>query len=424
MKKFLFVIPLLSACGLFQKKATPAAEQPAAIQFESRSIKALHTVIAYEYVISHGSDEAGFSIYPHSDTGFSFDYMYGADKGTFICTTDDRKSNRQYNYDLTGGVSGPGAGLSGWLSAVNFAELQQTGETRLNISGPGDLTFRISGQSDYNLLIDDSTLNIPVIELRAVEQPYFLSFVPDPQYPLITRMEIGYTHYLASAISKQGPWSSFQPAEGMTLQYRLIESGVNEFEIRLRNTVWNSDEIRFDMSGSYTSPGYSYDFHYDMVYKGKAIASPDFLLPVFSAIKGEKIEESTNWIFLRKDEITRIENEFTGYLNVPHYADDPREFPDLYEDSTDYEEAMRYFKESYRTRFDLHRLGRMNLTDYLYYDRDWKDEAALPGLRLTSDDGVELMVLNQGKYPLVLYYNDGQMYELMLESAGMSAEED
>jgi hypothetical protein len=421
MKKFWFILPFLASCGIFKKTQPPPTTQT--MWFQDIPYPALHTSLILDYIHSDKGEDFDLAYFPLSNHGYQFDYKFGDLTGSFATPEMLRISGNQYAFLNEGFENDESGKLMGWLSSRNFQEVRYTGKTVLGLGTDTAITFEFKGVSDYTVVLSDTNYAMKVVEMVGVEKPYYLSFAPDINYPLIVKLDMGIQQTLVGVQNTEPVYSDFEPGPGCVLQYRMIEAGVNEYEIRLQNFTWTSEEVKFNMSGTFASESYTYNFEYDVVYLGKALESPDFLTPVFSVIKGEKIEEANNWIFLRKNEISEIEKNKSAWLSVPHYADDPREIPDAYEDSSSYNEALHDFNESYHTQFYLDHLGRMEHTDFMYFDKDWDDNLLLGGLRLINQDlGMELIVLNKGQFPLLLYFNDGQMYEIFLEAAGKGVE--
>jgi hypothetical protein len=171
------------------------------------------------------------------------------------------------------------------------------------------------------------------------------------------------------------------------------------------------------MSGKY-SGDYEYDFNYTIIFRDSVLKQPNFMVPVISAMKGEKVEES-NWVFLRKNEINKIQKEYVANMSIPHFGEDPRDYPEEYPDPKEYEAALKYYLNRDKTEMRLHAQGRVFHEPFVYYDKDLKEDAMLPALNISDEYGMNVMVLNRGPFPLLLYFNDQDIYEIILESAGM-----
>lgn len=421
MRKFLILLPLLASCGIFKKKPQPVLENQTA--FQSVNYPLIHDLLAIDYVVSQNKEQTDFSVFPLSNAGYNFDFLYGGDKNTFKTLPANIQNKGRYWCNFENGVPESDGNISLWLSKFDFMELMVKGSALLDLGLDGIVNFTVKGVSDFRFILSDTELIVKTVELIGSDKPYYISFIPDPDYPLIVHQEFSQKFTLSGGMIKEPEFSTFKAQKGVELQYKMVEAGVNEYEILLRNILWTNEKITFNVSGKYTSESYSYDFNYDVIFKGKAIHAPNFLIPVFSAIKGEKVEDEANWLFLNKKEIAACLKDDSAVFSIPHYADDPRDFPDEFEDSSEYHEALREFENSHRTMFYLDRLGRIKHAEYMYYDKDWNENLMLPVLTFKSYDyGMELLVHTAGEFPLLVYFDDGSMYEIILESARKSTE--
>lgn len=392
------------------------AGQP--VHFNVAAIPALRQSLAMDFVVQTGTEQSDLMVYPLSDSGYQFDYSQNGVQGTVLISPQAQADSRLYIHDFSGDSLLLDAATAIWLSRLNFSELQKNGETELEILNHGKHLFRVTGNSTYAIPLQDSILVVPVVELRSDSQNLYLSFVPDPQYPLIVAQETGASVKLMNVQNRLAESDDFDMGVGCHLHYRMVEAGVNEYKIELTCKSWSDTAALFAMHGSYSSASYSYEFNYDVVFREDAMRKPNFILPVFSALDGTMVYDKSNWILLNAKEIDSVYLKGAAYLSLPHYAENPEDDPESYEDDESREAAQRAFDDSYHTLFYPNRWGRIMEDQWYAAGRQGQEQVFASKSLFASDEGIELQVLSRSKYPLMLYFNDGQLYEISLEFAG------
>lgn len=413
-----------TSCGVFKKKdkSTAAAKKP---HFQEWNSGNLREALVLGYTLTSMSDERSLTLYPTlvNDSIRNFDYETPYAVGVQQIATEMIRNGNAYGdyYNMYDSAS---AGLHNalWLSNRNYRELLLQGKSELKVEGRTQM-YKVVKTTQLEIQWDDTTRMVPIVELRADSGTDYMSFIPDPAFPLILAQDAGVFTRLDYVITKPEEFSDFTPGPGCRLKYRLVEAGLNEYEINLVNTEWSDTVMRFAMSGTYNSESYDYEFAYDIVFKDKALKNPSLEMPVFSAVKGDMIYDRTNWIFMLKSAIDSV-IQAPNSLRVPHFAVDPQDDAGSFESVEDSMLAVQYFNESYKTKFMLRRWGRIDVDAWPVMGANG-EEQLLPAsvfLDIQSTD-IELQVLNRGKFPLVLYFNDGMLYELSLEYAGYDTED-
>ncbi|MCC7299395.1 MAG: hypothetical protein IT244_13755 [Bacteroidia bacterium] len=418
MKNF-FLLPsilLLTSCGLFHRKAVPPVQLPKTY-FNTQNIAPLRQSLVLDYLVGTAENETDFMVYPLTNSGYNFDYNLGGKKGS-IHTSEwaMQNANSNLNY-FKGGPDTLTNKCAVWLSRKVFEELRLTGKTRLDLGADGVGTFVVSGNSSSKVTLQDSNIVLPVVELKCDSLNYYISFVPDAAYPLIVTMKTKFKVDLLNITNREMDFDAFEPGPNCRLKYRMVEAGVNEYEIDLINKAWNDSFIRFSMHGHYTSSSYEYDFDYDILFQGDALLKPDFVLPIISALKGEMVYDNDNWLLLQTGEVDSVKRFGKGFLSVPHFSINPDDDPGAFENEEDRKQAQKEYDESFHTYFYLNKWGRLKEDKWYLTGADGEDKG-LAVMSMASGDGdIQLSVLGRSKYPLMVYYNDGMLYEISLEYA-------
>lgn len=414
---FLFIFPIIAAsCGLFHKK-NKGIQVPKTF-FTQQSVLPLHKSLALNYLVQGTEYNEDLMVYPLSDSGYQMEVMQNAVKTTVWVDTDAIQNAHKYIEPTGGEDENLDDATSLWLSRAVFNELRTAGKTTLELSNGQKVDFYVSGMSSEQIPLQDSTYTLPLVELKNDSLNYYMAFVPDSMYPLVVTQFLGNRLRLINIQNSLYPTNDFVLAEGAHLHYRMVEAGVNEYKIELTCKSISDSSLRFAMHGTYTSSAYNYTFDYDVLFRADAMANPAFMVPVFSALKGEMVYDKSNWIVINKQQVDSLFQLGRGYLSVPHYAEDPSENPEYYEDDESRAAAQQEFDESHHTYFELLQFGRIR-EDVWQFNDPYGNNIQLPSQIMNSDDyGIELHVMNRGKFPLLLYYNDGELYEISLEYAG------
>lgn len=413
----------VTSCGVFKKKQPAGKDWKP--RFQEWNAGDLSHALVLGYTVTSMSDETALTLYPMmvTDSARYFDYETEGTVGTQQIALDMIQQGNVYGdyYRMEDSAAGY-LHNAVWLSRRNYKELLEKGSTVMKVEGL-TLTYHVAKTTELEIQVDDSTRKVPVVELRTDSGTHYMSFIPDPNFPLIIAQDAGVFTRFAYAITQPETFSDFTPGPGCRLKYRLVEAGLNEYEINLLNTEWSDTVMRFAMSGTYNSESYDYEFAYDVVFRGDALHKPSLEMPVFSAVKGDMIYDKTNWVFMLKSAIDSVMQQ-PGYLRVPHFAVDPADEAGMYESVEDSLAAAQYFQESYKTKFMLRRWGKINEVSWPVQGANG-EEHLLPVVNLLDiqSSDIELQVMNRGKFPLIVYFNDGMLYELSLEFAGYDTED-
>ncbi len=413
----------VTSCGIFKKKQPVAKDWKP--RFQEWNAGDLSQAMVLGYTITSMSDETGLTLYPLmvNDSMRYFDYDTEGTVGTQQIALEMIQQGNVYGdyYRMEDSAAGHQHNAV-WLSKRNYKELLEKGSTVMKVEGLTN-TYHVAKTTQLEIQVDDSTRIVPLVELRTDSGTHYMSFIPDPNFPLIIAQDAGVFTRFAYAITKPERFSDFNPGPGCRLQYRLVEAGLNEYVINLLNTEWSDTVMRFAMSGTYNSESYDYEFAYDIVFRGDAFRKPSLEMPVFSAVKGDMIYDKSNWVFMLKSAIDSVLQK-PGFLQVPHFAVDPAEEAGMYETIEDSLAAVREYQESNKTKFMLRRWGKINEVSWPVQGTNG-EEQLLPVLNFIDigSSDIELQVMNRGKFPLIVYYNDGMLYELSLEFVGYDTED-
>jgi len=413
----------LTSCNLFKKnppkKPSPIPESR--LFFKEASANALNKALALDYQVLSNGSTYDMSIFPLSETPYACDYLLSGNQGFLKVLDSASQFSRSYQNYFGKDSQILSTQSSIWLSKINYQELQMQGWTTMQMNAKEKLdTFRVIGNPNFiKVGGDDSDINLQAINVESAIYKNKLQFYPNINYPLILTQDFKLLGVkLTNVQNKESNYADFVPGSKCILRYLLTEYGTNTYKFTATNVFWSDTLQCFHIDGSYEG-SYTYDFEYDIYFRDKALSAPNFVVPVFSANGGKLTENKDHFFFFRKAEFDAMEKNGQGYLSIPHFA------PSLEDgDTTGFTEQEKRrtdqnFKESYHTQFGLMRTGRLIHTGYYFNDDNTGNEVVLPSLSLRNrQKEMEVQVLNRGKWPLLLYFNDNRQWEITLEYAG------
>ncbi|MBS3914172.1 MAG: hypothetical protein KG003_06710 [Bacteroidetes bacterium] len=365
----------------------------------------LHQTLAAEYMVTKADGESELSIYPLSENGYEFDFVQPGVKG--YAKMDQWAMDSARIYDNQYPDSSVFHHMSSiWLSKVNFEELRNTGKTKMAFRYDSLVEFHVKGITAQKIILQDTAYVIQAVEVVSQNPLYYFSFVPDAGYPLILKQDWVDKMELFSVQNRAPVYNDFTPGAGCVIHYNILEHFTEEYNVKLSNTEWSDSVVRFRMFGNFRGSEMNYNFDYHVKFRGSALQKPKFAMPVFSAIKGEKMEDTFNWIWLRGNEIQDIIQGKSNFLSIPHFAEYPGN-PGDYEDTASYSEAVIAYNNSGKTKFEYQKYGRFYSTNYMFYGEDANDEQFLPSWRFYSpEERITIEVLANYRYPILLFYGD------------------
>ncbi len=411
---------LLPACKLFKPKEKTNPIPVKTDYFSEMAVPRVVKALALDYKVFSNGSYHDFSVFPRTDSAYECDYLVSGNQGYLFVQPGAVKNARRYN-NYFGKDSLILTDMCAiWLTRLNYEELKHNGFSVMDFGHNTPDTFKVVGNDKVNISADDSAIWIPIVKLKSKKYNYTLDFIPNAKCPLIVNQSIGFTVNLEHAQLRESEYYNYTLGPKSVLRYSMLEYGTNEYNFTATNVLWTDTLVCFHIDGNYTgSP--SYNFEYDVFFRKDAVSNPVFAPPIFTAMSGKLVEDKENFIFLRKNEIESMQKTGAGFLTIPHFA------PSLSDGDTtgfspeDIEDINRKYAESYHTYFKLMRSGRLIHTGYYYTDEDDNSEKILPSLSFrNSDRDFEVQVLNTGKFPLLLYYNDDMQWEITLEYAGFT----
>lgn len=404
-----FLIPALFcllSCGMLKKKPAEEVQGPKAF-FKSKSIPEIHESLMLYYALKSGGVDSDLSIYPKDNHGFAGDYAFEDSEGSFAQSRRERENGTDYFLGTSDSVFADSS-LNYWLSNKNYAELQKNGTTRMRLKDLGFLQFNFSKSHKVKIMLEDSLFEMPAIEINAVEKPCMLLFLPDPDYPLIIKMQGGQSLELVQIDNRLPDYMDFKLEKGAVLHYHILLQGSEETNVQLLTDTFYDSYLSFTAKGYFKGAEMNYDIENNLIYSGNAIKNPLFELPVFSPMTVTIKDDSSQWILFSSEAIQNIIKNGHGFLPVPHFAEYPGA-PEDYEDSSSWTEARKAWDSSFTTEFTWQHFGRIPYTNFVFFRYDGAEEVTLPTWRFHNEEyHIDIEVLADKQFPILLYYNDGE----------------
>lgn len=422
MKRLFFLLPvfLLGSCGLFKKNSN-GLQEPTGVEtwFANEDFEEIRSSLMITYNVTSSSETYDFIVYPFTNAGYSYDYMINGTSGTVITGNWAKDSAVKYNTMFYGDTMRTDNMGTVWLSRKTYSDLLFTGKSTMTFSqetGPEE--FFVKGTENISIGLQDSSITLAAVVLKNQAGTRKIMFLPDGNYPLILSMDIGFQVQIMRVDNAESGYDEYQIGPGSVLMYQLTEGGINNYTVTLSNQFWSDTVQKWHVKGNY-SGSYEYDFDFVVSYEGKAVISPEFVIPLFTANKDEYTDKRTNWFVFNKKDINILTETKSGYLDVPHFAYNPDDMDTTELDPEDLERDRQAYRESYHTKFDLLHRGRMVKSSFVFTDKDSYEDKQIPSLYFYSlDHSIMLEVNNEGMVPFLLYYNDDTMWEIRLVHAG------
>lgn len=108
------------------------------------------------------------------------------------------KADALFNY-FTGGESKLEKETSMFISKKTFTEVSTTSQTRLKVNGQSDTATVVNNTiAEFGVMVNGEFISIPAWELQGgSEVKYTIGVVESQKFPLITRMDLGWTIQLS-----------------------------------------------------------------------------------------------------------------------------------------------------------------------------------------------------------------------------------